>query len=132
MKSTLKKKLFKLSSQALKIASEDMYNVFGGEELHLLFKRFTPHQMTNYISLLNLYRVMNHRVPETLWIQMQFNAHPLTRANQTLITPTNKLKIGSNSLSNRLSYASTLITNDDLNKEYSTFKILAKNTALST
>ena len=132
LKSSLKHKLFRLSTQALKIASEDIYNVFGGNELHLLFKRFTPHQMTNYISLLNLYRLMNNKIPEMLWIQMQFNSHPLTRANKTLITPSNKVKVGLNSLSNRLSYPSTLVTNDDLNKEYPAFKILAKKIALNT
>ena len=132
LKSALKKRLFKLSTQALKIASEDIYNVFSGDELHLLFKRFNPQQMTNYIGLLNLYRVRNNKIPEMLWIQMQFNALPLTRANKTLITPKNKLKIGFNSLTNRLSFISTLVSNDDFNKEYQTFKILAKKIAIST
>ena len=131
LKANLKQKLFNISKQALKIAAEDTYNVFSGDELHLLFKRFTPNQMSIYIALLNLYKVINNKIPESIWIELQFNSLPLTRANKILIPPKNKLRVGINSLSNRLSYATTLITNDDLNKEYNCFKLHAKKLVIN-
>ena len=91
-----------------------------------MFKRFTPNQWKNYCNLLCLYRIYNHRVPENLWLELQINALPLTRSNKTLFPPKNKLKIGLNSFSNRLSYISTLINNDHLNLSYSSYKIKIK------
>ena len=132
LKSNLKQKLYNISKLSLKIVAEDHYNVFSGEELHFLFNRFTPNQMSNYVALLNLHRIINNRIPEEIWIELQFNVLPITRANKILIPPKNKLRVGVNSLLNRLSYASTLITNDDLNKEYQSFKVLAKKIVINT
>ena len=132
LKSTLKHKLQQISTNALRIAAEDHYKTFSGDELHVLFKRFNPKQMTNYISLLNFYRVINNKIPETIWLDLQFSHLPLTRANRILIPPKNKLKVGYNALSNRLSYASTLITLDDLNKEYPSYKVMIKKIVINT
>ena len=124
--------LLRISTHALRIASNDTYHTFSAQELHLMFKRFTPNQMMHYISLLNLYRCVNNKIPESIWIELQINHLPLTRANKFLFPPTNKLRVGLNSLSNRLSFPSTLITNDDLNKAYPTFKVHAKKLILDT
>ena len=106
--------------------AEDFYRTFNSNELHVMLKRFNPIQMMHYISLLNLYRIYNNRIPESIWIDLQFKYLPLTRSNKFILPPTNRLKVGMNSLSNRLSYTSTLISNDDLNKEYLSYKLLAK------
>ena len=132
LKSNLKKKLLNISTQALRIAVEDVYSTFSAIELHVMLNRFTPKQMSNYLSLLNIYRCINNKIPELLWIDLQFKFFPLTRTNKFILAPTNRIKVGANSLSNRLSYASTLITNDDLNKEYKSFKVLAKRIVLNT
>ena len=132
LKYNIKKKLLNISTQALRIAAEDVFHTFNAEEIHVMFNRFTPNQMMNYISLLNLYRCINNKIPEQIWIDLQFKYLPLTRTNKFILAPANRLKVGINSLSNRLSYASTLITNDDLNKEYIAFKILAKRTVINT
>ena len=87
--------------------------------------------MQNYISLLNIYRCIKNNVPETTWVELQFNSLPLTRANKTLFPPKNRLRVGMNILSNRLSFASTLIRNEDLNKEYGAFKVMAKNIVIN-
>ena len=130
LNSNLKSKIQSISTQALRVVAEDFYCTFNSRELHLLLNRFTPFQMTQYISLLNLYRTINNKIPESIWIDLQFKYLPLTRSNKFLLPPTNKLRIGMNSLSNRLSYTSTLINNDDLNKEYLTYKLLAKKIVL--
>ena len=129
---TLKNKLLNISTQALRIVAEDTYRTFNAQELHIMLNRFTPTQMSNYVSLLNLYRCINYKIPELLWVELQFKYLPLTRSNKFLLPPTNKLKIGLNVLSNRLSYASTLISNDDLNREYSSFKVESKKIAINT
>ena len=60
--------------------------------------------MMYYVSLNNLYRCMNTEIPETTWIDFQFSALPQTRANRLFFPPNNKLKVGVNILSNRLSF----------------------------
>ena len=122
----LKRKLLSISTTALRLVANDHYKIFSSDELHVMFKRFTPNQWKNYCNLLCLYRIYNHRVPENLWLELQINALPLTRSNKTLFPPKNKLKIGLNSFSNRLSYISTLINNDHLNLSYSSYKIKIK------
>ena len=131
LKSKLNMNLLRISTQALKIASNDTYNTFSTQDLHIMFARFTPNQMMQYVSFLNLYKCVNNKIPESIWIELQFNHQPLTRANKILFPPSNKLRVGLNSLSNRLSYSSTMITNDDLNKSYPTFKIMAKKLTLN-
>ena len=131
LKAKLKNKIKQISTQALRIVANDTYKTFSSSELHLLFKRFSPNQMSVYFSLLNLYRVINNKIPESTWIELQFNSQQLNRVNKTLFPPRNKLRVGANMLSNRLSYSSTLIRNDDLNKEYPSFKVLAKNTVIN-
>ena len=126
----MKLKLLNISTQALRIAAEDVYKTFSSLELHVMFKRFTPDQMTHYLSLLSLFRCVNNKIPESIWLTLQINGLPLTRANKILFPPKNKLKVGTNALYNRLSYVSTLITNDDLDKEYIAFKIQCKKFVL--
>ena len=123
----LKRKLLSLSTYALRIVVNDVYKTFNATELHTLLNRFTPNQWRIYSSLLTLFRIFNHQIPEDIWLDMQINALPLTRANKTLIPPKNKIKVGVNSILNRLSFVSTLITNDQLNLSYDSFKIVAKN-----
>ena len=41
LKHNLKKKILSLSTQALRVASEDIYKTFNGDELHFLLKRFS-------------------------------------------------------------------------------------------
>ena len=128
---TLKNKLMVISKNALRLAANDQYRTFSSSELHVMFKRFTPPQWRTYCNLLSIYRIFNHKIPVVIWLELQLNALPLTRANKTLFPPKNKLKIGTNSISNRLSYASTLISNNDLNLSYESFKILAKKIVLN-
>ena len=131
LKAKLKNKILNISTQALRVVAEDYYHTFNSNELHILLKRFTPFQMMQYISLLNLYRIMNHNIPESIWIDLQFKYLPLTRSNKFILPPTNRLRIGLNSLSNRLSYTSTLVCNDDLNKNYIAFKCFAKKCVIN-
>lgn len=123
----LKRKLASISTQALRIASGDYMKIFNSNDLHQMFNRFTPVQWGHYCALLNLHKIFNNHVPESIWIELQVNSLPLTRANKTLFPPKNKLKVGLNSLTNRLSFVSTLVTNDQLNLSYGSFKVLSKN-----
>ena len=127
---SLKKKLLSISTQALRIVANDHLKIFNSNDLHIMFKRFTPNQWRTYSNLQVIYRIINYEIPEEIWIELQSNALPLTRANKILFPPSNKLKVGNNSILNRLSYASTLINNDDLNLSYSSFKILIKRIVL--
>ena len=125
----LKKKILSISTAALRVVSNDRYKIFDSNELHIMFKRFTPCQWRIYCNLLCLYRVINFKIPEQIWLELQINALPLSRANKTLFPPKNKIKSGLNSFTNRLSYTSTLILNENLNLPYASFKILAKKIA---
>ena len=132
LKANLKKKLLSVSTQALRVAANDYLKVFNSNDLHIMFNRYTPVKWGHYCSLLSLYRIINHHIPEQIWIELQTTSLPLTRANKTLFPPKNRLKVGLNSMSNRLSFVSTLITNDQLNLSYNAFKILIKRILLST
>ena len=123
---SLKKKLLNLSTRALRLVANDHYRIFNSNDLHCMFKRFTPNQWKIYSNLQIIYRIINYKIPNDIWIELQFNALPLTRANKTIFPPVNKLKIGNNSIINRLSFASTLINNDDLNLSYESFKVKIK------
>ena len=131
LKSTLKKKLSTISTQALRIAANDYLRTFNCADLHVMFNRFTPSIWGHYCALLNLHRIINNHVPEEIWIELQTNSLPLTRANKTLFPPKNKLKVGINSILNRLSFVSTLITNDQLNFSSNAFKVLIKRILLN-
>ena len=131
LSSKLKSKLLSISTQALRIVVDDLYHTFNSDELHVMLNRFTPAQWRVYNTLICIYRVFNNQIPLEIWTEMQFNALPLTSANKTLFPPGNKQRVGHNSLINRLSFVSTLITNSQLNLEYSSFKIIAKKIAMS-
>ena len=122
----LKHKLLQISTQALRIAANDIFKIFSTEDLHVMFNRFKPDKWRMYTTLLSLYRITNNQIPESIWIEIQNSAMPATRANKTIFPSQNKLKVGVNSISNRFSYVSTLITNDDLNLSYNAFKVLSK------
>ena len=130
LKFKLKNKLLSISTKALRLAAEDYYNTFSPCEIHIMFKRFTPTQMMHYISLVNLYRCFNNEIPETIWIELQCNALVETRANRFYFPPKNNLRVGLNILTNRLSFASLQINNDDLKLSYIAFKLLSKKKCL--
>ena len=126
----LKKKLLNISTQAIRIVANDHLKIFNSNDLHTMFKRFTPNQWRIYSNLQIIYRIINFNAPQDIWIELQLNALPLSRANKTIFPPTNNRKVGNNSILNRLSYASNLVTNDDLNLSYDAFKVLVKKTVL--
>ena len=123
---TLKNKLVQISTQALRVASNDVFKIFSSEDLHIMFNRFRPDQWRNYCMLLSLHKIINNQVPQSTWIELQNSALPETRANKTIFPPQNRLKVGINSISNRFSFISTLVTNDHLNLSYDSFKVLSK------
>ena len=60
------------------------------------------------------------------WFWFYDNFLSLLPSNKFIFFCKNKLRIGYSSITNRLSFVSTLIATDDLNKEYLSNKILAK------
>ena len=48
-----------------------------------------------------------------------------------VIVPKNKTRVGNNAIYNRLSYVSSLVENNDLNKNYAAFKVQVKKLILS-
>ena len=119
------------STNALRVAAADYFKIFSPFDLHVMFKRATPNQWGHYVSLLTMYRIINNRIPEFAWLNLQCSALPLTRSNKTLFPPNNRLRAGTNTILNRLSFVSTMIQNNDLNLEYLPFKLMVKRLILN-
>ena len=127
LNTTCKRKLLSISTQALRIVSNDYLKIFNSNEVHLMLNRFTPAQWSIYSSLLCFYKIFNNHIPQPIWIELQFSSLARSRANKFYFPPKNNLRVGINSFSNRLNVISNLITTDNLNLSPQSFKVLIKN-----
>ena len=103
LKVSLKQKQLSASSKALKVCWKNPSNYISFEALHKLSKRATPDQIMRYQLSLCLYKLYN--VPFNSKEFLRLNENQILMSQQTFFITgrSNKLKIGINCLSNRLS-----------------------------
>ena len=71
-------------------------------DLHEMCGRATPDQMQSYKLSLQLYKTFNFMTLTQDWLQINFNGVNMTRQTEFSIKKCNGLKVGWNTLSNRL------------------------------
>lgn len=101
-----KKKLWQTSSRMLKIVQKDWNGEKSFKELHKVSKRATPEMWSNYVHCCALFDVVTIGKPNILLCKLMENNMVEQRFQGLIFTKSNRLKIGSNCLSNRVSNVS--------------------------
>ena len=124
---SLKNKLQAASARALKVCAKtnDMW-MLSFKDLHEMAGRATPNRLAKYKMSLQLYKTVEHRCPTSEWVSITFNVINTSRQSNFAINSTNRLRVGYNSLSNRLSYLNGLIDLNWLNLSFDSYKMKCK------
>ena len=126
-----KKQLLAASAIALKLCETQYDNMMGYERLHEIHKRGTPVKMMKYRLAIQLFKLYNSRTETQDWIDLNFQQNFNERMTKVQINDVSSLRIGRNSLMNRLNCINNTIDYSWLNKSIDTFKIQCKLTFLA-
>ena len=88
--------------------------------------RATANRLAKYKMALQLYKTVEHRYPTSEWVSITFNVINTSRQTKFAINSTNRLRVGYNLLSNRLSYLNGLIDLNWLSLSFDSYKIKCK------
>ena len=121
---------YQLELESNDINARTPSNHISFEALHKLSKRATPEQMMRYKLSLCLYKL--YSVPFNSKEFLRLNENQILTSQQTFFIAgrSNKLKIGLNCLSNRLSLLNKTIPLTWLNESLCTFKVKCKELML--
>ena len=127
LNNNLKAKLMSASARALKVCMYYPDPMISYERIHEMNKRATPKDMRNYTLGIQLYKLYNSNVHSLEWLHLNQNQILTSRQTHFKIMRSNKLKVGLNSLANRLNTINGKIKLTWLNLSYESFKIKCKN-----
>ena len=127
LNSKLKRKLFSLSGNALKILAGDDFGLFSFEELHILFNRASPLKWSNYTHANQLFSIINNNVPHNIWLSLQDHITINNRTDFFNVESTNTKRVGYNSFQNRIGVISHSLKFSDFNLSKEAFKLKTKN-----
>jgi hypothetical protein len=122
----IKKKLWQASSRMLKIVQKDWNGEKSFQELHKISKRATPKMWSNYVHCCALYDVVTTRKPNLLLSKLMENNLVEQRFQGLVFTKSNKIKIGLNCLSNRVTNVSRRLNFNWLMLSKTVFKLKCK------
>ena len=131
LKQNLKNQLLSASGNALRVAFHYPSQYIGFMELHKRADRATPEMFGRYRLSLLLYRTFNDAIPETEWVEMNFQQIVMSRQTVFKIVKTNINKVGLNILCNRLHEINGKIKLDWLNMSKCAYKITCKKNFLT-
>lgn len=123
LKATLKQKLLSASARALKLVCPEEENFV---RRHAKMNRATPEMWMRYCHAVNLKQIMDSQYPPLEWSSICTNIMNSERNDNLLFTSSNRLKVGINCFSNRLSMLSNKIPSSTIFMEYKTFKSTCK------
>ena len=119
-------------SRALKLCakSNDM-GLLSYKDLHGMVGRAVagPRQINLQITN-SLYKTFTHRCPTRDLVNNNFNIFNTSRQTKFAVNKTNRLRVGYNALSNRLSYINGKVNLDWLHLSFLSFKIKCKSNFL--
>ena len=119
--------LLSASANALRSCYKHPTPYVSFDLLHKHNRKSTPEHYSKYQLSLLLYKYFNSSIHDTDWVDF-VNQFVITgRQNKFMITKNNKLKIGLNSVPNRLNYITNQIELDLLNLSYPTYKFKMKS-----
>ena len=102
LKPTLKQKLLSASVKALKLCLKINNNEISFVSIHAMANRATPEQMMKYKLALCLYKLYNNNYNTREFVLLNFNQTFNARQICFNITRSNNIRVGINSLANRL------------------------------
>ena len=95
-------------------------------------KRATPEKLMLYKLSLQLFKIFNYSIPVTEWDLLNQNIIFTSRQTKFKTTKRNRLRLGMNTMSNRLWILNDKIPLDWLNLSLETFKIKMKSMFIPT
>ena len=102
LKSTLKQKLLSASARALKVCDKFVDNTVSFEAIHDSCKRATPCKMQKYKLAICLYKLYNTEFKPIEFYLLNYNQVVTSRQRNFFIIKSNNIRVGLNSISNRL------------------------------
>ena len=105
--------------------------MMGFERLHEIHTRATQIKMMKYRLAIQLYKTYNGSNENQDWIDLNFQQNFNDRSINVKINEVSSLRIGRNSLMNRLNCINNKVNYNWLNKSIDSFKILCKLTFLA-
>ena len=126
LKPSLKQKLLSAWAKALKSCVKNVDPMISFENIHIMCNRATPNQIMKYKLALFLFKLYNLNFNSVEFLSLNFNPVFTSRQSTFKILRNNNIRIGLNSLSNRLHLIKDIIPLDWLNILISLFKIKCK------
>ena len=121
-----KQQLLSTSANALKICTPSYHDRMSYLELHSINNRATPEMMCKYKHSLLLFKIINHEIPGTDWIDLNFQQTFSTRSGKFNFFKTNNYKVGCNNICNRLIVLNNKIEYDLVYRSFDSYKIKCK------
>ena len=126
-----KKQLLAASAMALRLYETHYDNMISYERLHEIHGRATPFKMMKYRMAIQLYKIYNGRSQNEDWIDLNFQQNFSNRNTCVQIIDVSSIRIGRNSIMNRMNCINNKIELNWLNKSIDSYKILCKLTFLT-
>jgi hypothetical protein len=96
-------------------------------DLHMLTNRANSLMISEYKLALQLFKAFNNLLPQSDWIQLNFDQQITTRLTHFRVNKNNRLILCINALTNRFFYLNGKISLAWLNLTFVQFKIQSKN-----
>ena len=132
LKQPLKNAILSASARALRVCLKNYDWYVSFEDLHAMAKRATPEKLMLYKLSLQLFKIFNYSIPVTEWDLLNQNIIFTSRQTKFKTTKRNRLRMGMNTMSNRLWILNDKIPLDWLNLSLETFKIKMKSMFIPT
>ena len=126
-----KQHLLGTSAMALKIMQRSPDPMVSYENLHEINKRAKPCQMMEYKLAIQLYKLYNSETMNDDWLDLNFQQTFNHRNNYAKFFDNSRIRIGKNSIVNRLSCLNGKIDYDWLNQSLNSYKLKCKLKFLS-
>ena len=123
---SLKNKLWQSSSLMLRIVDGDLNRKKSFAHLHKEYNRASPEMWSNYCTAKAMYSIYNSASLGYISLRASMNELMNRRRKGPVFTRSNKLKIGFNSISNRLQKVSQALELDWTDMSKVAFKTLCK------
>ena len=131
LNTNLKHALFVASANSLKMCLNYKTDMISYIDLHKMTNRATPEMLSDYKLALSLYKIFNNESPQNEWLHLNFSQITTSRQTNFMTSKSNNLKLGINSLTNRLHHLNGKIPLEWLNKTFNCYKIECKKLFLT-
>lgn len=131
LNTNLKHALFVASANSLKMCLNYKTDMISYIDLHKMTNRATPEMLSDYKLALSLYKIFNNESPQNEWLHLNFSQITTSRQINFMTSKSNNLKLGINSLTNRLHHLNGKIPLEWLNKTFNCYKIECKKLFLT-